>query len=444
MSFIPNSPKIRRQMLNEIGVSDFETLLDSVPASLRLNRLLNLPKALSEYELEKELSSLALKNFQTGAIFAGGGAYDHFSPAAVDQILLRPEFFTAYTPYQAEVAQGTLQAIYEFQTFICRLTGMSITNASMYDAATAMAEAVLMAMSHSGRKHILISQGVNPNYIETIHSYLAGQNCKIEEIPLSDGITDYDRFREKLSDKTAAVVIQSPNFLGLIEKSSDFSREIKDKRALFIAAYDPISLGILAPPGEFGADIAVAEGQSLGLPLNFGGPYLGLLSCRTEFLRKIPGRLSGRTRDKNNNSGFVLTLQTREQHIKRDRATSNICTNQALCALAATVYMSLLGKMGLERIGRLCLSKAHYAANKITEIPGFSLKFKGPYFKEFVVQTPIPPGRLMEKLQKKGIIAGIDLGKYKMGYKGCLMVAVTEKRTKEQIDNLAYELSKAV
>ena len=442
MSYIPNSRKVRSQMLADIGINDFEELIKSVPASLRLNRPLDLPPALSEIELENEMAQLSEKNLNSKSIFAGGGSYDHFSPSAIDQLLLRPEFFTAYTPYQAEVAQGTLQAIYEFQTFISRLTGLAVSNASMYDGATSLAEAIMMSMHQTGRNHILISQGVNPNYIDTVRSYLSGLECKIDEIAISEGVTDFDNFKNKLSLRTAAVVIQSPSFLGLLEKTKDFVAEIREMGALFISIYDPISLGILAPPGEIGADIAVAEGQSLGLPLNYGGPYLGLLSCKKDFIRKIPGRLSGRTKDKNGNPGFVLTLQTREQHIKRDRATSNICTNQALCALAATIYMSLMGKSGLTKIGNLCFSKSHYAVKKITEIPGFSLKFKGPFFKEFVLQTPISPTRIIDRLLKKGIIAGIDLAQFKLGLKGCMMIAVTEKRSKEQIDNLVYELSR--
>ncbi|OGC94480.1 MAG: glycine dehydrogenase (aminomethyl-transferring) [candidate division Zixibacteria bacterium RBG_16_53_22] len=443
MSYIPNSLEVRRQMLDEIGVADFADLVKCISPDVLLDRPLNLPKALSEFELEKQLRELAAKNAVVTSNFAGAGAYDHFSPAAVDHILLRPEFYTAYTPYQAEVSQGTLQVIYEFQSFISRLTSMDVTNASMYDGATAMAEAVMMALTHTGRKDVLISQAANPNYVKVVRGYLAGQKARIRIIEQFEGITSISGLKNKLSDRAAAVVLQSPNFLGQIEKAAEYAEAAKSVGALFIMGYDPLSLGILAPPGECGADIAVAEGQSLGLPLNFGGPYLGLLSTKKEFIRRIPGRLAGRTKDKNGKPGFVLTLQTREQHIRRERATSNICTNQALCALAATVYMSLLGKIGLEKVGQLCLSKAHYAASKITTIPGYSLKFKGPFFKEFVVEGPAAAGTLITRLSRKGIVPGLDLGRFGLGLRGSLMVAVTEKRSKDEIDRLASELAAA-
>jgi glycine dehydrogenase subunit 1 len=443
MSFIPNSAAIRKSMLDEVGISDFDRLIETVPADLRLNRPLTMPEPLSELELEREIIGIASRNAGIDACFAGGGAYDHFIPAAADHILQRSEYFTAYTPYQAEVSQGTLQTMYEFQTFISRLTGMGVTSASLYDGATALAEAVLMAVSHTGRNEILISRSVNPHYLETVETYLTGQDIKIKTISVVDGLTDFSDLKSRLSQKTAAVILQSPNFFGLIEQVNEISSDIRKYGALFVDVYDPISLGILAPPSELGADLAVAEGQSLGLPLNYGGPYLGLLSARMEFLRKMPGRLSGRTRDREGRVGYVMTLQTREQHIRRERATSNICTNQALCALAVTVYMSLLGNRGLDKVGNLCFSKAHYAAKKISEIPGYSIRFRGPFFKEFVVQTPVPPGRLISKLAKKGIIAGIDMGKFKLGLKGCLMIAVTEKRSKKQIDDLVFQLSTA-
>jgi glycine dehydrogenase subunit 1 len=321
---------------------------------------------------------------------------------------------------------------------------MEVTNASMYDGATALAEAIMMALAQTGKSEILLPQGINPNYVGVAKSYLAGQKVKFKNIEMYDGITSYVDLKAKLSSKTAAIVIQNPNFFGQIEKTSELTELAKETGAISIVIYDPLSLGILSPPGECGADIAVAEGQPLGLPLNFGGPYLGLLSTKRELIRRIPGRLSGRTKDKNGKPGFVLTLQTREQHIRRERATSNICTNQALCALAATVYLSLLGPIGLKKIGNLCLSKAHYAASKITAIPGFTLKFKGPFFKEFIIDAPASANSLISKLSKKGIVPGIDLGKFSLGMRGNLMIAVTEKRTKEQIDNLASELAKAV
>jgi len=444
MNYIPNSSEMRNRMLEEIGVPDFESLIKTVPASLRLKRMLNLPGPLSELELEREIRTIAARNAGVDICFAGAGAYDHFVPAAVDHVLLRPEYYTAYTPYQAEVSQGTLQTMYEFQSFISRISGMAVTSASMYDGATALAEAVLMAVSHTGRKEILISHSVNPNYLETVKTYISGLSVSVKLVGLLDGVTDFAQLKSRLSGKTAAVVLQSPNFLGQIERIADGVSDIKNCGAILIDIYDPLSLGILSSAGEMGADIAVAEGQCLGLSMNYGGPYLGLLSARREFIRRMPGRLSGRTKDKEGRVGYVMTLQTREQHIRRERATSNICTNQALCALAASVYLSLLGPRGLEKVGGLCLTKAHYAADKISELPGFSMKFKGPFFKEFVIETPIAPNRLIGKLSKKGILAGVDMGKFKLGLKGCLMVAVTEKRSKQQIDDLTYELSKII
>lgn len=444
MSYIPNSPEVRRQMLDEIGAAEFTDLIECISPDVLLQKPLNLPPALSEYELEKELKNLAAKNTAIVTNFAGAGAYDHFIPAAVDHIVQRPEFYTAYTPYQAEASQGTLQVIYEFQTMICRLTAMDVTNASMYDGATALAEAIMMAIAQTGRREILFSGAVNPGYIGVVKSYLKGQKCRVRNVELFDGLTSHSGLKAKISDKTAAIVIQNPNFLGLIERASDFAELSNNRGALYIIVYDPLSLGILAPPGECGADIAVGEGQPLGLPLNFGGPYLGLLSCKRESIRRIPGRLAGRTKDKNGRTGYVLTLQTREQHIRRERATSNICTNQALCALAATVYLSLLGEIGLKKVGELCLSKAHYAAQAITSVPGFSLRFKGPFFKEFVVDGPATAAGIISRLSRKGIMPGVDLGKFGMGLRGSLMIAVTEKRTKDEIDQLAAELAAAV
>lgn len=443
MNYMSGSADVRRRMLDDIAVSDFEDLIKSVPLSLRLKRPLNLPAALSEPELESVVRAKSEENSPIEADFTGGGAYDHFVPAVIDHILLRSEYYTAYTPYQAEAAQGTLQTMYEFQTFISRLTGMAVTSASLYDGASALAEAVSLAVNHTGRKEVLISRGVNPVFIETARTYLSGRDVVIRQAGISEGVTDFDELRKKTTDRTAAVILQTPNFFGLVERPGEVSEDIKARGALLVSVYDPLSLGILAPPADYGADIAVAEGQSLGIALNYGGPYLGLLSARREYLRKMPGRLAGRTKDRDGRVGYVMTLQTREQHIRRERATSNICTNQALCALAATVYMSLIGVSGLRKIGGLCLSKAHYAADRISAIPGFSLKFAAPFFKEFVVETPIPPHRLIAKMMKKRIAPGIDLGRFRMGLKGCLMIAVTEKRTRRQIDDLVFELTKA-
>jgi glycine dehydrogenase subunit 1 len=442
MNYIPNTGDELQQMLESIGVKNYEDLLDAIPASLRFRDALNLPLPLSEPELVKHVSELAQKNKQYKACFAGGGAYDHYAPAVIWRLVSRSEFITAYTPYQAEVAQGTLQATYEFQSMVGQLAGLPVTNASMYDGATAMAEAALLASRYTGRPKVLVASTVNPNHLETMRTFLVGTGIQIVVVPSIDGLVDYNFLRSNLSDSTAAFMIQSPNFLGLLENIEEITPEVKNCGALLVVSYDPISLGILKSPGELGADIAVAEGQSLGLSLSFGGPYLGLFSVRGDLVRKMPGRLVAKTVDANGKTGFVLTLQTREQHIRREKATSNICTNQQLCALMATVYLALMGKAGMKRAAELCLTKAHYAADKIAGLTGFKLRFKTPFFKEFVVQTPVSPKKIISVLGKNDILAGIDLGQFKIGLKGCLMIAVTEKVTYEQIDELAYRISK--
>ncbi len=442
MGFIPNTHIEFQQMLASIEVEDFEDLLKNIPPSLRYRHSLNVPQALCEHELGKHLTGLSDKNKTHESCFAGAGAYDHFIPAVIDSIISRPEFMTAYTPYQPEVSQGNLQAIYEFQSMISSLTGLPATNASMYDGASSLAEAALLAVRHTRRNEILIAGTVNPNYIEVIKTYLSCADIKITIVPFVDGLVDYKFLRNKLGENTAAFIIQSPNFLGLIEKIEEITMDVKNCGGLLVMAYDPISLGILKPPGEYGADIACAEGQSLGLPLSYGGPYLGLFSVRRDLIRRIPGRLVAKTTDINGKTGYVLTLQTREQHIRREKATSNICTNQQLCALAAAVYLAVMGRTGIKRVAELCLARAHYAAEKIDELPGFKLKFSAPFFREFVVQTPIPPKKIISNLGKYNILPGIDLGDFKIGLKGCMMIALSEKISYEQIDELTFRLSK--
>ncbi len=442
MNYLPNSDAELASMLKSIGIDDFEELLKDIPAGLRYRQPLNLPDPLSEPELVDHMAALADKNIKFRACFAGGGAYDHYVPAAIWRLVGRSEFITAYTPYQAEVSQGTLQAAYEFQSMISQLVGLPVTNASMYDCASAIAEAALLAARHTGRNRILISATTNPHYIDTVRTYLSGTGLRIVVVPMADGLTDYSQLLGKVGDDTAATIIQSPNFFGLIENIDEVSSDIRRSGVMLVMVYDPISLGILRSPGDYGADIACGEGQPLGLPLSFGGPYLGLFSVKAELVRKMPGRLVSRTVDNSGRTGFVLTLQTREQHIRREKATSNICTNQQLCALAATIYLALMGKAGIKQVAELCLAKAHYAAEKLGRIPGFRLRFEAPYFKEFVLQTPVPPKRIIEQLMKRNILAGIDLGGFKIGLKGCLLVAVTEKITFEQIDELAFWLGR--
>jgi len=442
MSYIPNTENDLQEMLQSIGVADYEDLLKDVPASLRYLHNLNVPNALAEHELVKHLTDLSDENVCYNSIFAGAGAYDHYVPAVISSLISRSEFLTAYTPYQPEAAQGTLQTMYEFQSMISNLTGLPVTNASMYDGATALAEAALMAARHTKRKEILVAGTVNPYYLDVIKTYLSGLDIKVTSIPFVDGLVDYNALRDKLGDNTAAFIIQNPNFLGLIENVEEISSDVKNSGALLIVSYDPISLGILKSPGELGADIACADGQPLGLPLHFGGPYIGLLSVKQDLIRKIPGRLAAKTTDVNGKTGYTLTLQTREQHIRREKATSNICTNQQLCALAVTIYLALMGKAGIKHTAELCLAKAHETAEKIEELPGFKLRFRTPFFKEFVVQAPVVPKKIISSLMKNNILAGVDLNSFKIGLKGCLMIAVTEKITSSQIDDLVFHLSK--
>ncbi len=441
MGFVPNTEEDRQEMLKAIGVSSFEELISDIPPEIRLKEDLKLPEPLSEYEALKELREISEKNLDLNhAIsFLGGGAYDHFIPSAVFTIISRSEFYTAYTPYQAEVSQGTLQAIYEYQTMICRLTGMDVANASMYDGGSALAEAVLLAFGHTGRNEVIIAGPINPNYLSVIRTYTHPKRADIKLTRFDSGICDIDDLKNKVTDKTACVVVQQPNFFGNIEDVFEIEKLAHNVGALFIVAIDPISLGILIPPGEYGADVVVGEGQPLGIPLSFGGPYLGILAVKEFLIRKIPGRLSGITIDRDGERGFVLTLQTREQHIRREKATSNICTNQGLMMIAATVYMALMGKRGLREVAKLCLQKSYYLAEQISKINGFKLKYNQPFFKEFVVQTPIPASEIKKKLQQKKILPGIDISKFD-GYGDGLLIAVTEKRTKKEMDLFIEEL----
>jgi len=443
MPFIPNTDEDRKEMLASIGVKNFEELIANIPDELRFKGKLNLPEPLSELEISALLHTKVQKN--SGSInyisFLGGGSYDHYVPAAIDHILSRSEFYTAYTPYQPEVSQGTLQAIYEYQSMIAELTAMDVSNASMYDGGSALAEAVLMAISETGRKKVLISEAVNPLYRQVITTYVNGLNISIETINCDNGITDMDHLQKLIDQETAAVVIQHPNFFGCLEEVEEFEQIIHHHKALYITSNDPISLAILKPPGVYGVDIATGEGQCLGNALNFGGPYLGILATKQRFIRKMPGRVAGATVDRHGRKGFVLTFQTREQHIRREKATSNICTNQALNALAATVYLALLGKYGIEKVATLCLNNSHYLTEKIKRIDGFELKFDNPFFKEFVITTPVDPEHIISHLLKKKIKGGINLSKFDLGLTNCLLIAVTEKKTIDQMDILVEALS---
>ncbi len=436
MPFIPNTDADRKAMLERIGVNNFEQLISNIPGELRLKREFNLPEALSEMEIAREMQHKTRcdQGVYEAVNFLGGGAYDHYIPAAVGHITSRSEFYTAYTPYQPEVSQGTLQAIYEYQSMIAELMNMEVANASMYDGGSALAEASLMAAAETGRNKILVSRAVNPHYRQIIRTYCHGQKIEIQLIELENGITNLSDLTAKINNDIAAVIVQHPNFLGNLEEVFAIGKVAHDSGALLISSNDPISLGILEPPGNYDVDIATGEGQCLGSSLNFGGPYLGILASKFRLIRRMPGRIVGATVDSKDRRGFVLTFQTREQHIRREKATSNICTNQALVALAATVYLALMGKQGIQDVATLCLQNSHYLADRIQQLDGYKLTFSSPFFKEFVITTPAEPGEIIDKLILKKIYAGIDLSQFDYGIPNGLMIAVTEKRTKEEMD----------
>ncbi len=441
MPYIPNSDDDVKTMLKAIGVSSLDELFSTIPDSLRLTKPLDLPPALAEPELIDHLRKLAAKNDPGEVSFMGGGVYNHFVPPVIWNIAMRPEFATAYTPYQAEVAQGTLQAIYEFQSHVCRLTGMDVSNASLYDGATAVAEAAILAVHHTGRDRIVISETVNPLYREVLKATLSGRDLDIVTVPSRNGVTDNERLSSFIDDKSACLILPQPNFFGHLEDLTYGEKTIHDAGGLFVMVFDAISLGILKTPAEYNADIAVGEGQALGIPQSFGGPLLGLFAAKREFIRKIPGRLVGRTDDVEGKPGYVLTLQTREQHIRRDKATSNICTSEALCATAATMYMSLMGKTGLPRVARLSAERAHYLADKINAADGYSVWANQPFFREFVVETPVPPSQILAETAKVGIKAGIDLGRFFPELNHHLLVAATETVSFEDCDRFVAALT---
>jgi glycine dehydrogenase subunit 1 len=436
MPFIPNTDADRKAMLERIGVKNFEELISNIPDELRFKPEFDLPEPLSEMEIAREMYNKMRCNqgIADTINFLGGGAYDHFIPAAVGHIISRPEFYTAYTPYQPEVSQGTLQAIYEYQSMIAELMNMEVANASMYDGGSALAEAALMAVAETNRKKILVSRAVHPHYRQIMRTYCHGQKIAIQLIELENGITNLSDLTAKIDAETAAVIVQHPNFLGNLEQVFDISKLTHHKGALLITSNDPISLGILEPPGSYDADIATGEGQCLGNSLNFGGPYLGILTSRFKLIRRMPGRIAGATVDSKGRRGFVLTFQTREQHIRREKATSNICTNQALVALAATVYLALMGKQGIQHVATLCIQNSHYLADQIQQLDGYKIAFSSPFFKEFAITTPVPPGEIIDKLLVQQMYAGIDLSQFDYGSQNSLLIAVTEKRTKAELD----------
>jgi glycine dehydrogenase subunit 1 len=439
LAYVLNTADDQRAMLQRIGVPSVQDLFQSIPAELRLKGPLQVPPALTEIELSQHLQELAARNRPTddAVCFLGGGSYDHFIPAVVDAIAGRSEFYTAYTPYQAEASQGSLQAFFEFQTLMCQLTGLDVSNASLYEGGSAVAEAVLMALSITQRHgKVLVSESLHPEYRRTLATYMSNLDARSVVLPTPHGFLDPDDLKRALDDQTSCVVVQHPNFFGCLEEVEAVAEAAHARGALFIVSFDPISLGILKRPGQYGADIAVAEGQCLGNPMAFGGPYLGILACREEYVRKMPGRLVGQTVDRQGRRCWVLTLQTREQHIRREKATSNICTNQGLLALRATVYLAALGPQGLKETAELCTRKAHYVAQELACLQGLRLRFNRPYFKEFTLSVPGQVPDFLGRMLQAGYHAGLHLGRWYPGLNDCVSVAVTEKRTRAEINGL--------
>ena len=428
--YIPSTIDEQAEMLAALGIDSIDQLFADIPDEFR-NPTLDLPAPLSELEIQQELGQMAGKNrpLGSGPSFLGAGSYHHFIPSIVKALITRGEFLTAYTPYQAEASQGTLQVIYEFQTLICNLYGMEVANAGMYDGATSLAEATLMACRVTKREKVVLADTISPAYIDVIRTYCQSQDIAVEVV---------DPSNPALDDETACLVLQYPNYYGYIEDQQKLVDAAHAQGALAVISCDPTAMGMLQTPGHYGADIVTGDGQPLGIPTSYGGPYVGLFAAKQEFIRQMPSRLSGRTLDKNGKTGYVLTLQTREQHIRRERATSNICTNEALYALAATIYLAAMGKQGMRQVAELCYHKAHYAAAQIGELPGYSLPINGPFFQEFVIQCPASATEVNKKLMDRNILGGLDVSeKVPNG----MLLCVTEMNSKEDIDALVAALS---
>ena len=445
MRFIPHTEQDIREMLETIGIQNVDQLFTGIPADLRLGDTpLSLPSALSESEVVAKLRQIQKRNPDPEEVssFLGAGAYRHYSPAIIGSLIQRGEFSTSYTPYQAEVSQGTLQAIFEFQTMIAMLTGMDVVNASMYDGASALAEAVLMAHRINKKSEYLIASSVHPEYRQTVETYLRGANHQLVNVPYdSTGKTDLEFILQNLNNRVSAVVLQSPNFFGIVEEYEELGKELAEQDILLIVVVaEPLSLGILKPPGERLADIVVGEAQSFGLPVSYGGPYAGFFATREKFVRQMPGRLAGETVDRRGRRSFVLTLSTREQFIRREKATSNICTNQGLCMLAVTIYLAVMGKQGLRELALLNLSKTDYMKKKLSKIQGFEMRFSGDTFNEIVLKCPKPANEIRDALLEYKILAGLPLGSYYPELDDSLLLCATELNTVEDIDLLADKL----
>jgi glycine dehydrogenase subunit 1 len=446
MPYLFDTPEQRRKMFDAIGIQSIDELFSQIPAELQLKRDLTLPDAVSELALQQDMEQRLGKGGTSDHIcFLGGGVYDHFIPAVVDEITSRGEFYTAYTPYQAEASQGTLQAFYEYQTLISQLTGMEVSNASLYEGGTAVSEAVFMAMRVNGRhEKVAIAGTLHPEYRQILSTYFDRLGTKLVEIPQTNGVITAESCRAAVDSETTAIVLQQPNFFGCLEDVAALTRIAHEAGALSILSFDAVSPGLLKKPGDYDVDIAVAEGQPLGTPLQFGGPLLGIFTCRNEYVRKMPGRLIGKTTDRKGKECFALNLQAREQHIRRDKATSNICTNQGLLALRTAVFLATVGPRGLKQMATLSHEKARFAAELLTQIPGVTLKFKQPFFREFLLETPLPATEVLKTLAEKGINVGPDLTRFRMTnvdeWQNCFLVALTEKRTRGEIESLAQAL----
>ncbi len=437
MSYVSNTDTDRAEMMEKIGIQDFSELLDPIPTSVRLQRPLSLPPALDEVALVRHLNDLGARNadLDRNLCFLGAGIYDHFRPSVVAALQSRGEFLTAYTPYQPELSQGMLQAIYEYQTLICGLTGMDLSNASMYDAATGLAEAALMATNLTDRREIVCSSAVHPHYRSVIETYAASTGYRVLAAPLSGYETDVDALKLVIGNDTACVISQQPNFLGYLDDVRAITEIAHSVGALSVVSVDPISLGLLTPPGEYDADIVVGEGQSLGSPMGFGGPLLGFFACKQKYVRSFPGRIVGATLDQQGRRGYTMTLRTREQDIRRERATSNICTNQALIALAATIYLCELGRSGLRQVAELCLQKSHYAQQSLANVRGVRIdNAPSRFFKEFTIRLDEPPADVNRALLKQQIVGGLPLGSYYSKMDDSMLICVTETKTRQDID----------
>ncbi|WIV12631.1 aminomethyl-transferring glycine dehydrogenase subunit GcvPA [Proteiniborus sp. MB09-C3] len=436
--YIPNTEADKKRMLESIGVSSVSDLFSDIPDNLKLNRKLNICESMSEMEIVRHMENLTDKNKSVEELvcFLGAGAYDHYIPSIVKHLAMRSEFYTAYTPYQPEISQGTLQVIFEYQTMITSITGMDVTNASMYDGPTATAEAAIMACENTRRKSIIVSKTVNPETRKVLRTYLKVRDIEIIEVDMADGVTDVEKLKSLVDKNTAGVIVQSPNFFGILEDVTEVEKVIHENKGNLIMYVDPISLGILKTPGELGADIVVGEGQSLGNRLNYGGPHLGFLAATSKLVRKLPGRIVGQSVDVDGRRSFVLTLQAREQHIRRYKATSNICSNQGLNMVMAAIYMVTMGKKGLREVALQSTQKAHYAYNEMVKSGKFKPLFDKPFFKEFVVSSDIDASKVNKELLNKGILGGYELRKEYNELNNGLLFCVTEKRTKEEIDKL--------